>query len=240
VAETARLLAASAQADVVCVDPPEVPLEEMVDHLEAVRRRLGHERWIFWGMSGGGWLAQLYARRHPDALDGIVVESACRCFRERLADPACALSPFFPAWRDALRRRHLLDEGLHAAPSSADDAEWIAVDGVGEVLRRRGGGALLVSPMPVDPLMRRAMPRLWSFDARTWLGEVHTPALVIAGAADPLVPEGRVRAVHEALRGSRYLVVDDGGHVPSAEGRPAAIAAVRAFVAERAGAKLRA
>lgn len=50
-------------------------------------------------MSRGGWLAQIYARRHPDALVGIIVESTCLCFRGRLADSACALSPFFPAWR---------------------------------------------------------------------------------------------------------------------------------------------
>jgi pimeloyl-ACP methyl ester carboxylesterase len=242
--ETVRLLADSARAAVVCINPPGlgrskhgVSLEQMVDCLETVRRRLGLARWVFWGMSGGGWLAQLYAHLHPGALAGIIVESACRCFRERLADPACALSPFFPAWRDALRSRGLLVEGLHTSRSSAQDAqdaEWMEVDGVGQVFRRRGGGALLVSPMPIGEEMKRAMPALWTFDSRAWLDALRTPTLVIAGAADPVVPEHRVREVHEAVRGSAYVVVEGGGHVPSAERRAQAIDAVRSFVAERA------
>jgi pimeloyl-ACP methyl ester carboxylesterase len=38
--------------------------------------------------------------------------------------------------------------------------------------------------------------------------------------------------VHDALRGSTFVVVEGGGHVPSATKAPAAIEAVRAFVAK--------
>jgi pimeloyl-ACP methyl ester carboxylesterase len=69
----------------------------MVEHIESARRALDRGPWSFWGMSGGGWLAQIYAHRYPEALHAIVVESACPCFRERLADPGCVLSPYFPA-----------------------------------------------------------------------------------------------------------------------------------------------
>lgn len=239
-ADTARLLAGTTQTSVVCINPrglggsspaDDVSFERMVDDIESVRRQLGLPRWVFWGMSGGGWLAQLYARRHPDALAGIIVESACACFRDRLADPTCALSPFFPAWREPLQARGMLIEGSHANPSPADDSEWTEVDGVGLVFRRRGGAALLVSPMPVGPDMERAMPALWTFDSRDWLGELCTPALVIAGSADPVVPVHRVRALHQALPGSTFVVIEDGEHVPSAEGRPEAVEAVRAFLA---------
>jgi pimeloyl-ACP methyl ester carboxylesterase len=239
-APTAELLSGIAGTEAICFNPrglgssdpaADLPLEEMVEDLESARRALGLDRWLFWGTSGGGWLAQLYARRFPKALSGIIVESACACFRVRLADPSCALSPFFPAWRAGLTARGLLREDSHGSAAPADDMEWIDVEGVGQVWRRRKGPALLVSPAPIDADMTRAMPRLWRFDARGWLGEVKVPALVIAGSADPVVPVAQVRAVHAALKGSTFVEVDGGGHVPSAEHRPVAAAAVRELIA---------
>jgi pimeloyl-ACP methyl ester carboxylesterase len=227
-ADTLALLAQAARAEVVCINPrglggstpcDAVSLEQMVDDIERARTQLGLGPWLFWGMSGGGWLAQLYAHRHRAGLAGIVVESACLCFRERLGDRSCALSPFFPAWRSALDARGLIAEDSHAQPSSADDTEWIAVEGVGRVLRRRGGPALLVAPMPLEDEMTRALPTLWKFDARPWVGSLHIPALVICGTADPVVPVHRVRAVHEALAGSTFVAVDGAAHVPTGERR---------------------
>lgn len=227
-----ELLTAASGARVVCVSPQRPTLEEMVDDLEAVRRSLDLERWVFWGMSGGGWLAQIYAHRYPDALAGIIVESACPCFRERLADPVCVLSPFFPAWRTALETAGLVDPESHRDASPADDSEWIEIQDVGSVFRRRNGPALLVSPMPVSDGMRRVMPELWKFDSRAWLSTIRVPTLVLAGTADPVAPVTHVHAVHEAIPGSRWVAVEGAGHVPVAEKRPEAGEAVRGFLGE--------
>jgi pimeloyl-ACP methyl ester carboxylesterase len=244
-AGTLDLLAAAAGVRVVVVnarglggsspasDDTPVALADMVDDIETVRRRLGLGKWAFWGMSGGGWLAQIYAHRHPSSLSGIVVESACACFRERLADPACVLSPFFPAWHDSLDDAGLFDASSHDEPSDADDAEWIELEGVGSVFRRRGGPALVVAPFAVDAAMRRAMPVMWTFDARVWLPSLRVPTLVIGGDADSVVPIAHARAVHDAIAGSRLLVVEGAGHVPTVERRPEVGRAVRAFLADR-------
>ena len=77
------------------------------------------------------------------------------------------------------------------------------------------------------------MPLLWTFDSRDWLRDLEIPALVIAGSADPVVPVHHVRRVHEQLSDSFFLLVDGGGHVPSAEERPETAQAVRSFLAER-------
>ena len=227
----ADLLSAASGTGVVCLSPRGPGLEEMVEEIDAARRERGLDRWVFWGMSGGGWLAQIYAHRHPEALAGIIVESACLCFRERLADSACVLSPFFPAWRPALESAGLLDPESHREPSPADDAEWIEVEAVGSVFRRLDGPALLVSPMPVSEGMRKVMPELWKFDSREWLSSIRVPALVLSGTADPIVPIAHARAVHEAIAGSRWVPVDGAGHVPVVEKRPEVLEAVRSFLA---------
>ena len=238
-AGTVELLA-ELPARVVAVNPRGLggssPVERasfsgMVDDVEAVRARLGLGPWLFWGMSGGGWLAQTYAQRHPAALRGIVSESACPCFRERMADPTCAISPFFPAWHGPLSARGLISDRSHAEPGSGDDTEWIEVEGVGQVFRRRNGPALVVSPFPIGPEMRARMPLLWTFDARAWLPTLRLPTLVLAGAADPVVPVAHVRAVAEAIPGATFVAIEGGGHVPTAEKRPEAWAAARRFLA---------
>lgn len=224
------LLSAASGARVVCVSPRRSKLEEMVDDLEAVRRSLDVGPWVFWGMSGGGWLAQIYAHRYPDGLAGIIVEGACACFRERLADSDCVLSPFFPGWRPILESSGLLDPASHGEAGPADESEWVEVGDVGSVFRRRNGPALLVSPMPVSDGMRRVMPELWKFDSREWLSTIRVPTLVLSGTADLIVPIEHARAVHKAIPGSRWVAVEGAGHVPVAQKRPEVAEAVRGFL----------
>jgi pimeloyl-ACP methyl ester carboxylesterase len=238
-AATAGLLAEMTRTRAACMNPRgcgglersgTLSLDQMVDRIEGVRARLGLGRWIFWGMSGGGWLAQSYARRYPEALAGIVIESACLCFRERLADPECVLSPIFPSWREPLRVAGLFPQQPANHPVSGDDTEWLGVDGIGEVFRRREGPALLVSPGPLAPEMKSVMPHLWNFDSRSWIHSIRIPALVLCGTADPVVPVRHARAVHEAIAGSSFVEIVGGGHVPVAQKRPEVTAAFQSFV----------
>ena len=241
---TVDLLATTANARVVCINlrglggssplpaSASYSLESMVEDLDAVRQRLGFAPWVFWGMSGGGWLAEIYARRHPEALGGVIIESCCQCFRERLADPLCALSPFHPMWRAKLEAAHLFDPSSHAEVGSAS-TEWVELEGVGSVFRRRGGAALLVSPTPLSQEMRRVMPTLWTMDARKWWKHVRLPTLVLAGTNDPVLPLSHAKAVHEAVPNSTFVAVEGAGHVPTTTKRPEVSTAVRTFL-ERA------
>jgi pimeloyl-ACP methyl ester carboxylesterase len=232
-AATAQLLAEQTHTKTVCINPRQpdehlLSLESMVDRIETARRMFGISRWIFWGMSGGGWLAQLYAHRHPDALLGIVVESSCLCFAERLDDPQCALSPRFPAWRAPLEKLGLLGEERAKLPDF--DGEWLDVEGAGQVFRQRGGRAILVSPMPLDAAMLAAMPQLLRFDARPFAATLRTPTLVLAGTADPVAPLHRARAVAEAIPGATFVAIEGGGHVPSATKHEAVARAFAEFM----------
>jgi pimeloyl-ACP methyl ester carboxylesterase len=224
---TASLLSDLSERPVVVVNPTlGTTLDAMVDELEAERVRRG-ERWWFWGMSGGGWLAQLYAHRYPEALAGLIIESACPCFRARLADPACLISPHHPAWKEKLGA--LYAEDAHEEPYP--DTAWTEVAGIGEVFRKKNGPALLISPGPQTAEMRQGMHELYRFDARPWLASLELPVLVIAGTQDPIVPVEHVRRVHQLIAGSSFIEVEGAGHVPAAEKRPEVAAAVRAMLA---------
>ncbi len=230
--KSVALLSAMSGANVICAnfDSGFTTLASMVDGLEHVRRELGVSQWVFWGMSGGGWLALAYALHHPSSLHGAIVESVCACFRLRLADPECILSPFHPSWRDTLDARGLIDPASHAAVGDAHATEWIEVAGIGSVFRRTHGPAVLVSPMPVIPEMRSGLPLLWTIDFRNELAKIRTPVLVMAGDTDPISPLHHVRAVHEAIDGSAFFVAAGAGHVPTTTRREDVREAVGAFL----------
>jgi 3-oxoadipate enol-lactonase len=236
-AETAALLRATADRPVVCLNPPGIggstgalrpTLEAIADDLEQARQRMGLGPWVFWGMSGGGWLGQLQAHRHPGAVAGLILESTCACYRARLTDPTCALSPSFPAWQAALGAAGL-------RPASPEEYQgsttWTEVPGAGSVLRRPGGPALLVSPMPLAPAMRAMMPAFLSFDARAWLPALRIPTLVLAGSADPVAPLPHSRALAAAIPGATFVAIEGASHVPTAQRHPEVQRAVRAFLA---------
>src|SRR5262245_30597035 len=50
----------------------EITFAQLVDDLEAVRRQLGLDRWVYLGGSSGGCIGLLYALRYPQSLAGLI------------------------------------------------------------------------------------------------------------------------------------------------------------------------
>jgi pimeloyl-ACP methyl ester carboxylesterase len=235
------LLAEAAQAEVVVVNPrglgrstPKSPsqadatLPTMVDDLEAARRALGFGAWVFWGMSGGGFLALEYVHRYPEAIAGLILDSTCACFRARLQDPACIASPFHPAWQGPLAAA-----GLAAGAVGEEEAglpgEWVTLEG-GATAYVTGGAARMVSPVAMGPAMHRAMPALLAYDARAWLGAIRVPVLVLCGTEDVFAPLAHSSALHEGIAGSELLAIEGAGHVPVTARHPEVSEGVRRFL----------
>jgi len=220
------LIEETAGVPAVCVNPPShLPFEAMVDFIEAERVRLGVDAWTFWGISGGGWLGQIYARRYPQSLRSVILESIDACFRLRLADPECIISPFH--YREQLAA--MIDPHSHDEIGDAN-GEWIPAEGVGLVWRRIDGPALFVSPFPIDDIFRAATAEMWRFDSRAWLHEIRTPALVITGDADTIAPPAHARALHEGITNSQFVVLQGAGHSPVMQRRDDLRDVVRAFL----------
>lgn len=248
---TARLLRRLSGARVVCINPRGLgnsspgqpdPLDAMVANIDRVRTCLGIEKWVFWGISGGGWLAQLYGREYPDALLGMIIESCCASFRDRVRDPACIMSPRYPAWRATLVRHKLLtqepDDGLPLdrtdGPPDDETLEsvWHPVPGVGLVLGGPGRHASFVLPegFPDSELMRQAQLAFLKFDSRPWLSDLRMPALILAGTEDPVAPFAHSKMLHERLIHSSLVAVEGAGHNPAVQGQEVAVQAVRSFL----------
>lgn len=225
--ETTDLLSSIAAAAVVAVGPPDgaTSLEEIVAAMEEKRRSLGVERWAIWGMSGGSFLAQLYAHMYPTAVAGLILASSGPYFRITVEDRDCILSPRNPAWSSKLSAAGLLDGEYETGPTA-----WETVAGAGWVFRRASGAALLVSPEEPSAELKAIMPALWSYDARPWLGAVAVPTLVMCGTADPVVPLRHAETLASLMPNARFAAIDGGGHIPLTDHRVKVESEVRAFL----------
>lgn len=209
--------------------PDETSLDRMVADFEEARHALGAPRWLWWGMSAGGYLGLHYAHRHPEAFAGLLLDSTAACFRDAVLDPASILSPEHPRWRDGLARAGLVGV-IDDARVIDEHLAWLDVDGVGRVLRLVDGPAILVSAIDPPPGMKRGVAAVWRFDARPWLASIRIPTLVLAGPEDPIVPIAHPRALHASIPGAEWLAPPGAGHTPVSVDPVGIAAAVRPFV----------
>ena len=207
--------------------PDTTSLEKIVEAMEDKRRALGVERWVIWGMSGGSFLGQIYAGTYPDAVRGLILVSSGPYFRQTVEDPECILCPQNKAWFAKLSEQTLL-----AGDYDQGSTTWDRIEGVGWVFRRAKGAALLVSPEEPNAELQRIMPALWAFDARPWLPALRSPTLVMCGTADPVVPLRHAQALANLLPNARLVAIENAGHIPLADNRPAVEHAIRTFLSE--------
>jgi proline iminopeptidase len=80
----------------------EMTFSQLVDDLEAVRARLGLDRWVYWGGSSGGCVGLLYALRYPQSLAGLIVAFSTPSGDGFITDPAFdhEFKPYFERLRD--------------------------------------------------------------------------------------------------------------------------------------------
>src|SRR5262249_11938762 len=109
--------------------PADFRYGQHLDDLEAVRRRLGVERWVFWGGSAGGCIGLLYALHYPRAVHGLVLAWMGPSARRIAADRQSVHSPYHPQNEPDLAKLGSALEHhptiLGAAGALGPSAEWV-------------------------------------------------------------------------------------------------------------------
>jgi proline-specific peptidase len=220
-------------------DPALWSVETFVDELRTVREALALERFHLLGTSWGGMLALEYALERPSGLASLVLNST---------PPSMALWCRETArLRDALPEdiRKVLDEHERAGTTDAPAYEAACIefykrhfyrgetlpDCIARGLAKRGSVVYRTLNGPSEFFVTGPL-RNWDISAR--LSELELPTLITSGRHDECTP-AVARALHRAIRGSKWVLFESSAHVPFVEEAERYRAVVSEFLAEIEG-----
>ncbi|MEU5363390.1 alpha/beta fold hydrolase [Streptomyces sp. NPDC005925] len=187
------------------VTPGKVFLSGFADDLAALLDHLGVARAVVGGVSMGGQIAMQFHRCHPERVRALVLSDTSapaetaegRESRNRLAD-------------------RLLAEGMGGYADEVIDKMLAAynVTALPEVAARVLAMMRATDPRGAAAAVRGRAERP---DYRDSLPAVGVPTLVVVGADDAYTPVAQAEDICRLVPHSVLRVVDDAGHLPSAE-----------------------
>lgn len=208
------------------------------DDLEAVRLHFGLERLMLLGHSWGAAVAALYAMRHPQRVDRLVLVGPMPLRRDELANTFARVRESGDVeWRRQLeaRGRALMDAPGDEMACRAFYDTWFTPFFGKAAARARSRGSFCAGTVEsrrnkafnVD---RYTVESLANFDWRGALGAVTAPALVVHGSAD-VISADSAREWTAALPNARFVLLDGVGHFPYLESPERFYPMVDAFLA---------
>jgi proline iminopeptidase len=207
----------------------EISIDTWTDEADQLRTYLGHQRIIMLGHSYGGFIAQEYALRHGDHLDGLI-----------LCDTAPVVDFIEVAMANAQKRGtpeqfQTLLAGLSAPV--ADDASfqhiWTTIlplyfNRFDIEVAARMDEATLYSAGAYNQGMGKLLP---GFNVLSRLSEITVPTLVLTGRHDWIMPpEQGGERLYAGLPNSKLVIFEESGHFPFIEERDKFLTTVREWV----------
>ncbi len=213
----------------------------LIADIEALRTRLGIERWLVFGGSWGSTLALAYAERYPDRVTELVLRGIFLLRRKEIDwyynGPAGAVFP--ELWErylapvPAAERDRDLVEVYHRLLHD-DDPEVATAAAVAWSTWEGATSSLLPDPdreaETADPRFALAFARIENhyFHHRGFLDEgqllrdagtlAGIPGVIVQGRYDIVCPATSAWDLHRAWPGSELVIVPDAGHAASEPG----------------------
>ncbi|MGH8781625.1 alpha/beta fold hydrolase [Paraburkholderia sp.] len=217
--------------------------DHLIDDLEAIRTRLGFERWGVLGGSWGAALALAYAGQHPQAVSGVVLRglflTSAREVRDlfvrsrrrapHAASRLCTAARC--AWPTALftRCHAALQDGTDPARQRAVALAWRNYEEavLGRADARQDRSAAAGSPRDTRKLIGKYRIQAHYLAHRCWLGEnrllqlarsaaaAGVPLAAVHGTRDPVCPRGNLRRLARAVPAAQVEYVRGAGHLAS-------------------------
>lgn len=201
---------------------------------DALRERLGFERWAVLGHSFGGHVALEYALRYPDAVSHLILMDTSGESRWSQEHAAAVLEDRgFSAKKVDLARRWFNGQIPPTLPwfllglmrlSDAYDPYTGWFDALHEIYAERR------SKMRPDAFAFAGRHLLPGWSVMDRLDEIRAPTLVMAGREDFVFPPESQQQLVEGIPDARLHIVERSGHNPHSERTDEVMCAVTGFL----------
>jgi 3-oxoadipate enol-lactonase len=191
-------------------------LSQLADDARGLLKALGISRTHWVGLSMGGMIGQTLALSSPE-----ILQSLSLCDTSSRVPPEAK-----PLWDERITTAETKGMDPHVEPTIA---RWFTakfIESRPDVIK------------PVREMIRRTSPRgyagccqaIRALDLTDRLGAVTLPTLIIVGAQDVGTPVAASQAIHERIKGSELVVLDDASHLSNLEQPAAFTAALERFL----------
>lgn len=190
--------------------PETYTVAQMADDLETLRQHLGFGRIMLLGHSFGGMVAQSYALRHPESLEGLILSNT---------------APDWGFWADARQnaervatpeQQELVETLFSGGISSQEEyREWKAKcmplyyraprTGALSAIAGRATGRYEVT----SHMMANELP---GFSVLDDLHRITAPTLVMTGAYDWVTPPSQAERIAARIPNADYVLFEESGH----------------------------
>lgn len=198
-------------------------MSHYVEFLSAVLDRLGVRRTVLVGNSFGGQLAWEMALDQPQRVAQLVLIDAAGYPRQSTSVPIgfklAAVPALAPLMANILPRR-LVESSTRNVYGDPDKVTPELVDRYYELTLREGNREAL----------RERFKQVPAIDNSGRIASIQTPALIIWGGRDGLIPPINAGRFEQDIAGSRLVMFDDLGHVPQEEDPARVVEAIQAFL----------
>jgi pimeloyl-[acyl-carrier protein] methyl ester esterase len=174
------------------------------------------------GWSLGGQVALQWALAHPGRVRRLILVASTPSFVTRPGWPHAMSADTLARFGDELRIAYRLTLQRFLTLQVQGSAE-------GRRTLDQLRGRLMERGEPPPNVLREALRLVGESDLRPVLANVTTPALVIGGARDALVPLAASQALAAALPRGVHRTLDDAAHVPFLSHSAAFLDALRGF-----------
>ena len=174
-------------------------VEDLASELGGILNALGYDRVSLFGYSMGGMAAQVFAHRHPERVERLILAGTAAYPIDRFrivtrvafwlgrALARVSKKEAATVTYGYLKRRNTIDE-------SAQRWMWAALLNRDATLYYESGNAV------------------WRFDSRAWIGEISVPTMVIIPQRDDVVPPRVQRDLAERLQDPTVIELDGARH----------------------------
>jgi pimeloyl-ACP methyl ester carboxylesterase len=200
-------------------DPKAYRIDDYVSDLEELRVHLGLEKMLLLGHSHGGMVAQVYAARHPDRVEKLVLASTLARFG---AEQKEAMNELMekrsgqPWYADAMAALEAEQEGRFSTDEEMSDLLFRELPLYFAHFGAAEAGyldTLKGEKLNGDALRLFNTEIFETFDLRGELGKIKAPTLVITGDDDFICGPVCADEVAAGIKGSRKVIVGDSGHM---------------------------